>query len=193
VLVDILYFSLSYGDLASTRGALGDIRYPYVPGNEAVGRVKSRGSKVSAVKEGDLVGVGYFRKNCGKCEFCKEGREQFCVGVHKLDRLTCGVRFGTFATAVVVDQSWCIQLPKTIDLVRAAPLMTSGLSAFSFLKAHKVGKGTKLAIYGLGGLGHLLAKYALHLEAEVTIFTRSHEKVKFHVDGKHQPVVKDIS
>jgi len=177
VVIDILYCGVCHSDLHTARNDWGWTTYPIVPGHEIIGRVVSVGSAVSRFKVGDHVGVGCLVDSCGHCPACDEGHEQHCAeatytygGIDHIDRSTTQ---GGYSERVVVKQEYVLRIPDGLDLKGAAPLLCAGITTWSPLKNYKVGPGSKLAVVGLGGLGHMAIKLAKGLGAEVTLFTRS--------------------
>jgi uncharacterized zinc-type alcohol dehydrogenase-like protein len=181
VLIDIHFCGVCHSDLHQARDEWGGATYPMVPGHEIVGKVKQVGSKVEKFKVGDTVGVGCFVDSCRTCPSCAEGVEQYCekhisftYNSTEQDQKTATQ--GGYSTQIVVDQSYVLRVPENLDLAGAAPLLCAGITLYSPLKTWKVGPGTKLAIVGLGGLGHMGVKLGAAMGAEVTVISTSEKK-----------------
>ena len=193
--IDILYCGVCHSDLHTARNDWGGTKYPAVPGHEIIGRVTQLGSNVSKFKLGDLVGVGCLVDSCGTCESCKQDLEQYClngsVGTYNgKDEFLGGHTFGGYSEKVIVDQDFVLRVPENLDIQAVAPLLCAGITTWSPLKHWKVGKGSKVAVVGLGGLGHMAIKLAKGLGAQVTLFSRSLNKVQDALDlGADQVVI----
>ena len=179
VTIDILYCGVCHSDLHWTRNDWGWTAYPVVPGHEIVGRVRSVGSAVTRFTAGELVGVGCMVDSCQACAHCKDGEEQYCANGSTYtygipDRRGGGAMTqGGYSDNIVVREKFVLKVPEAIDAAGAAPLLCAGITTWSPLRHWKVGKGSKVAVVGLGGLGHMAIKLAKALGAEVTLFTRS--------------------
>jgi uncharacterized zinc-type alcohol dehydrogenase-like protein len=152
--------------------------YPVVPGHEIIGRITKAGAQVRNFKEGDLAAVGCMVDSCRKCESCREGLEQYCevgfTGTYNAeDKHLGGMTFGGYSKTIVVNDAFVLQVPKNLELSGVAPLLCAGITTYSPLHHWKVGKGQKVGIVGLGGLGHMGVKLAHALGAEVVLFTTS--------------------
>ena len=183
VAIEILYCGVCHSDLHFARNDWGMSQYPVVPGHEIVGRVSSVGDKVSRFKAGDLVGVGCMVDSCRTCAACKDGVEQYCLEGFTMtygseDRQDGTMTQGGYSDSIVVSEHFVLQMPDGIDLASAAPILCAGVTTYSPLKHHGVGKGHKVGVIGMGGLGHMGVKLAKALGAEVTVFTRSDAKVE---------------
>ncbi len=195
VRIDILYCGVCHSDLHQARNEWKNTIYPCVPGHEIVGRVAETGSWVSKFRKGDLVGVGCLVDSCRECVSCKDGLEQYCevgfVGTYNgEDQHGRGITFGGYSRAVVVDQSFVLKVPETLDPAAAAPLLCAGITTWSPLRHWKVGPGQRVGIVGLGGLGHMGVKFAKALGAEVVLFTTSQSKVADGIRlGAHEVVL----
>ena len=187
VQIDILYCGICHSDLHTARNEWGGHTvYPCVPGHEAVGRVFKVGSAVTGFKEGDAVGVGCMVDSCQSCPNCHDGLEQYCDNgatftYNAPDKDLGGVTYGGYSTQIVVDQKFVLKISSKLDLAAVAPLLCAGITTYSPLRHWKVGKGQKVGIVGLGGLGHMGVKLAHAMGAHVVMFTTSANKV---VDGK---------
>ncbi|HEY0257490.1 MAG TPA: NAD(P)-dependent alcohol dehydrogenase, partial [Candidatus Methylacidiphilales bacterium] len=157
--------------------------FPCVPGHEIVGRVVKVGNQVKKFKEGDLAGVGCMVDSCRECSSCKAGLEQFCLEGMTLtycspDKKSGGFTCGGYSDSIVVDEAYTLKISDKLDLAAAAPLLCAGITTYSPLHHWKVGKGQKVGVVGLGGLGHMGVKFASALGADVILFTTSPGKTK---------------
>jgi uncharacterized zinc-type alcohol dehydrogenase-like protein len=176
--IDILFCGVCHSDLHTARDEWGGTVYPVVPGHEIVGRVVRVGEHVSKFKVGDIAGVGCMVDSCRDCASCAEGLEQYCengfTGTYNApDKHTGGSTHGGYSTAVVVDEQFVLRVPPSLDPAAAAPLLCAGITTYSPLRHWKVGKGHKVGVVGLGGLGHMAIKIAHAMGAEVVLFTTS--------------------
>jgi uncharacterized zinc-type alcohol dehydrogenase-like protein len=183
VQIQILFCGVCHTDLHQARNDWKGTTYPCVPGHEIVGRVTKAGAHVKKFKTGDIVGVGCMVDSCRACSNCKDGFEQYCeVGTvftyNSPDKHLGGVTFGGYSDSVVVDEAFVLNIPKNLDLAAAAPLLCAGITTYSPLRHHNVGKGQKVGIVGLGGLGHMGVKLAKAFGAHVVVFTTSANKVQ---------------
>jgi alcohol dehydrogenase (NADP+) len=183
VRIEILYCGICHSDLHFVRSEWDVMPpiYPAVPGHEIVGRVAEVGNEVKNFKVGDVVGVGCMVDSDGTCAACKDGEEQFCPN----SVLTYGSAdnhgtapgtLGGYSESIVVDQRFVLRVPENLELAAVAPLLCAGITTYSPLKHWKVGKGQKVGIVGLGGLGHMGVKFAHAFGAEVWVFTTSPNK-----------------
>lgn len=178
VVIDISYCGVCHTDLHMARNDWGMSLYPVVPGHEIIGRVVSVGREVTRFKAGDHVGVGCMVDSCQHCPACERGLEQYCEGQHTLtysdrDRHDGRPTYGGYSERIVVSDKFVVRIPDGLDLAGAAPLLCAGITTWSPLRHWNVGKGSKVAVIGLGGLGHMALKFANALGAELTLFTRS--------------------
>jgi uncharacterized zinc-type alcohol dehydrogenase-like protein len=176
--IDILFCGVCHSDLHTARSEWGGTQYPVVPGHEIVGRVVRTGGEVTSYRAGDLVGVGCMVDSCRQCASCKEGLEQYCeqgmIGTYNSpDRHSGGVTYGGYSRTIVVDEHFVLRIPETLDPAAAAPLLCAGITTWSPLRHWKVGRGTRVGVVGLGGLGHMAIKLAHALGAHVVLFTTS--------------------
>jgi uncharacterized zinc-type alcohol dehydrogenase-like protein len=184
VQIDILYCGICHSDIHMARDEWGGIsHFPMVPGHEIVGRVVKVGNQVKKFKEGDLAGVGCMVDSCRECSSCKAGLEQFCLNGMTLtysspDKKSGGFTCGGYSTVIVVDEAFTLKISDKLDLAAAAPLLCAGITTWSPLHHWKVGKGQKVGVVGLGGLGHMGIKFASALGADVVLFTTSPGKTK---------------
>jgi uncharacterized zinc-type alcohol dehydrogenase-like protein len=181
--IEILYCGVCHSDLHTARNDWGGSMYPAVPGHEIIGRITSVGSEVSKFKVGDLAGVGCMVDSCGHCESCKHDLEQYCqngfTGTYNgQDKHLGGHTFGGYSQKVVVDEGFVLSIPENLDLAAVAPLLCAGITTWSPLRHWNVGPESKVAVVGLGGLGHMAIKLAKGLGAEVTLFSRTPGKTE---------------
>ncbi|MGV8941034.1 MAG: NAD(P)-dependent alcohol dehydrogenase [Lysobacter sp.] len=182
VLIDILYCGVCHSDVHQVRAEWGSSGiFPMVPGHEIVGRVAQVGAGVQRFKIGDAVGVGCFVDSCRHCEQCRAGEEQYCVegmtGTYNArERDTQAPTYGGYATRITVNQDYVLQIPESIPLERAAPLLCAGITTYSPLRLYGVKAGDRVAVVGLGGLGHMAVKLAAAMGAEVTVLSTSESK-----------------
>ena len=183
VQIEILYCGVCHSDLHMARGEWGMSTYPCVPGHEIVGRVTKVGKDVKKFKEGDLAGIGCMVDSCRECSSCKAGVEQFCLNGMTLtycspDKKSGGFTCGGYSTSIVVDEAFTLKISDKVDLAASAPLLCAGITTYSPLHHWKVGKGQKVGVVGLGGLGHMGLKFASAMGADVVLFTTSAGKTK---------------
>ncbi|ASK27219.1 NAD(P)-dependent alcohol dehydrogenase [Neisseria chenwenguii] len=178
--IDILYCGVCHSDLHTARADWGEAFsiYPVVPGHEIIGRVRNVGKNVTKHKVGDLVGVGCMVDSCRECSPCQHGLEQYCengmTGTYSSrDRRDGSVTQGGYSTAVVVCEDFVLRVPENLDTKAVAPLLCAGITTYSPLRHWGVKAGSKVAVVGLGGLGHMAIKLAKAMGAEVSLFTRS--------------------
>ncbi|WP_118181584.1 NAD(P)-dependent alcohol dehydrogenase [Paraburkholderia phosphatilytica] len=198
VVIDILYCGVCHTDLHLARNHGGFTTYPIVPGHEIIGRVRQVGADVSRFKAGDMVGVGCMVDSCQHCKPCLKGWEQDCVEgptftYNSIDREDRGVTYGGYAESIVVRDRFVLLLPDGLDPAGAAPLLCAGITTWSPLHRWNVGKDSKVAVIGLGGLGHMALKLAKALGADVTLFTRSagKEEDAFRLGADHVVLSSD--
>jgi len=183
VQIEILFCGVCHSDIHTVRSEWGPANYPCVPGHEIVGRVTAVGKEVKKFKQGDLAGVGCMVDSCRECSSCKAGFEQFCLEgatftYNSPDKKSGGFTCGGYSTDIVVDEAFTLKISDKLDLAAAAPLLCAGITTWSPLHHWKVGKGQKVGIVGLGGLGHMGVKFASALGADVILFTTSPGKTK---------------
>jgi len=177
---DILYCGVCHSDLHQVRNDWFPGIFPMVPGHEIVGRVTRVGSQVKKFKAGDLAGVGCLVDSCRTCENCREGLEQYClnggVGTYN-SRGKDGVpTYGGYSNTIVVHQDFVLHISEKLPLPAVAPLLCAGITTYSPLRHWQVGQGHKLAVLGLGGLGHMGVKFGVAFGAEVTVLSTSPAK-----------------
>ncbi len=181
VVIDVVFCGVCHSDLHQARNDWGNSKFPMVPGHEIIGRVSAVGSAVTRFKAGDSVGVGCMVDSCQTCASCARGLEQYCetgstLTYNDVDRRDQMPTFGGYSEKIVVNEKFVLTIPAGLDLAGAAPLLCAGITTWSPLKHWNVGKGSKVAVVGLGGLGHMALKLANALGADVTLFTRSPDK-----------------
>ena len=181
VQIEILYCGVCHSDLHTVRNEWGNTAYPVVPGHEIIGRVVAVGDKVTRLKAGDLAGVGCMVDSCQHCSSCAEGLEQYCengfVGTYNGEEMHVGgMTYGGYANNIVVTEKFVLRIPEGLDPAAAAPLLCAGITTWSPLRQWKIGKGQKVGIVGLGGLGHMGIKLAHAMGAHVVLFTTSPDK-----------------
>ena len=185
VAIEIKYCGVCHSDLHVAKNDLGGTRYPIVPGHEIAGVVTAVGSNVTRFKEGDRVGVGCMVDSCRTCAACQEGLEQYCepgmtqtYGSADRKGAEVGQKItqGGYSDRITVDQNYVLSIPDSIPLDAAAPLLCAGITTYSPLKTWGVGPGSKVAVVGLGGLGHMAVKLAAAMGAEVTVLSTSDRK-----------------
>ena len=183
VQVDILFCGVCHSDIHMARNEWKQTIYPVVPGHEIVGMVSAVGDKVKKFKRGDLVGVGVMVDSCRECVNCKKGLEQYCkvgmVGTYSAhDKRTGEVTQGGYSKQIVVDEKYVLRVSDKLPPAEVAPLLCAGITTYSPLRHWKVGKGDKLGVVGLGGLGHMAVKLGASFGAEVTVLSTSPSKEK---------------
>jgi uncharacterized zinc-type alcohol dehydrogenase-like protein len=178
VLIDILYCGVCHSDIHQVNDEWGGSIFPMVPGHEIIGKVAKAGAQVKNWKLGDIVGVGCFVDSCRRCEACRAGEEQYCepgmsptYNGREQDGKT--PTYGGYSTRITVDENYVLKIPKGIPLERAAPLLCAGITTYSPLKHFGLKKGLKLAVVGLGGLGHMAVKFGHAFGAHVTVLSHS--------------------
>lgn len=180
VLIDILYCGVCHSDIHQARNEWDNSTFPMVPGHEIIGKVGKVGSKVKKWKVGDTVGVGCFVDSDRTCEECKAGEEHFCdklsVTYNGFEQDGKTPTYGGYSTRIVVDENYVLRIPDGLPLQGAAPLLCAGITTYSPLRHFGVKKGDKVAVVGLGGLGHMGVKLAKALGAQVTVLSRSMSK-----------------
>lgn len=178
VLIDILFCGVCHSDIHQARDEWGGSIFPMVPGHEIVGKVAQVGAQVSKWQVGETVGVGCFIDSCRECEACREGEEQFCeegmtATYNSLEREGKAPTYGGYSTRITVNEDYVLRIPAGMPLERVAPLLCAGITTYSPLRQFKVQAGDKVAILGLGGLGHMGVKIAKAMGAEVTVLSHS--------------------
>ncbi|MBA2250455.1 MAG: NAD(P)-dependent alcohol dehydrogenase [Chitinophagaceae bacterium] len=179
--IEILYCGVCHSDLHTARNEWGGTIYPVVPGHEIVGRVTRVGDHVKKFKAGDLAGVGCLVDSCRECENCKEGLEQYCengmVGTYNAqEKDGSGITYGGYSKQIVAHEDFVLSISDKLPLQGVAPLLCAGITTYSPLRYWEVGKGDKVGILGLGGLGHMGVKLAVSFGAEVTMLSHTASK-----------------
>ena len=182
VAIDIKFAGICHSDIHTAKGEWGTPHYPLVVGHEIAGVVASVGSEVTKHKVGDHVGVGCMVNSCGQCSSCKAGLEQYCsrgtIFTYNATDKDGTTTQGGYSQAIVVDENFVLRIPDSLPLDKAAPLLCAGITLFSPLRHWKAGKDTRLAIIGLGGLGHMGVKLGSAMGAEVTVLSQSLKKME---------------
>lgn len=178
VVIDILYSGVCHSDIHSAFNDWGNATYPMVPGHEIIGKVSHVGSRVKGFSVGDYVGVGCMVDSCQHCAPCAKGLEQYCeagptMTYNSIDPHDQLPTYGGYSDKIVVSEKFVVKVPAGLDLKGVAPLLCAGITTWSPLRHWKITDGSKVAVVGLGGLGHMAIKLAAALGAEVTLFTRS--------------------
>ncbi|HLO93693.1 MAG TPA: NAD(P)-dependent alcohol dehydrogenase [Burkholderiaceae bacterium] len=181
VLIEIDFCGVCHSDVHQARGEWGRQLFPMVPGHEIVGRVLRTGEAVSLRRAGDRVGVGCFVDSCRRCLSCQAGLEQYCTQgmtatYNSVERDGLTRTYGGYATAIVVDEAYTLSIPEALPSDAAAPLLCAGITLYSPLRHWKAGPGTRVAVLGLGGLGHVGVRIARAMGAEVTVLSHSPRK-----------------
>jgi len=183
VALDIAYAGICHSDIHQVREEWGPALFPMVPGHEIAGTVTKVGSAVTKFKVGDLIGVGVFIDSCRKCDNCKAGLQQYCAesmtGTYNgYERDGKTVAMGGYSNYFVINEDYAVTIPANLPLEGVAPLLCAGITLYSPIKHWKVGPGKKVAVMGLGGLGHMGVKFAVAMGAEVTVLSHSPSKEK---------------
>lgn len=181
VLIEIRYCGVCHTDIHFVNNDLGFSVFPLVPGHEIVGEVTAVGDGVNKFKEGDLVGVGCLVESCRVCENCEGGEEQYCLNgavytYNGMEKETGNVTYGGHSNQVVVNEDFVLRVSEKLPLQKVAPLLCAGITTYSPLRRWKIGKGDRVGIVGLGGLGHMAIKFAAAFGAEVTVLSTSASK-----------------
>jgi uncharacterized zinc-type alcohol dehydrogenase-like protein len=182
VVIDIKFAGICHSDIHTAKAEWGVPNYPIVVGHEIAGVVTAVGSEVSKHEVGDHVGVGCMVNSCGQCSSCKAGLEQYCkrgatFTYNSVDKDGTPT-LGGYSQAIVVDENFVLRIPDSLPLDKAAPLLCAGVTLFSPLRHWKAGPSTRLAIIGLGGLGHIGVKLAAAMGAEVSVLSQSLKKME---------------
>ncbi len=176
--IDILFCGVCHSDLHQVRNEWSGTTFPVVPGHEILGRVRQVGKDVTRFAAGDLAAVGCMVDSCRTCPDCKAGLEQYCqpgatFTYNSADPILGGMTYGGYSDQIVVDQDFVLKVARTLDPAGAAPLLCAGVTTWSPLRHWEIGKGSRVGIVGLGGLGHMGVKLAKALGADVSLFTTS--------------------
>jgi uncharacterized zinc-type alcohol dehydrogenase-like protein len=194
VQVDILFSGVCHSDIHQARDEWGGAIFPLVPGHEIVGKVVKVGDQVTKFKVGDIAGVGVFIDSCRRCEYCKAGLEQYCndspVFTYSSIDHNGDVTYGGYSNNIVVDEQYTLKVSEKLPLAGVAPLLCAGITTWSPIATWQMGKGHKVGVVGLGGLGHMAVKFAVSKGAEVTVLSTSpSKKVDAERLGAHHFVV----
>jgi len=184
VALEVQYCGICHTDLHLSRNAWkewGPTTYPCVPGHEIVGKVVEIGSDVTRHAVGDIVAVGTMVDSCGRCDQCRRGQQQMCrefptITYNAVDRVDGSPTYGGFSKHLVAREDFVLKIPDGLDAARAAPLLCAGITVYSPLRHYGVGPGSRVAVAGIGGLGHLAVRFAAALGATVTVITRTESK-----------------
>ena len=179
--IEILYCGVCHSDIHTVRSEWGPAKYPVVPGHEIVGKIVAIGKDVEKFKLGDLAGVGCFVDSCRTCDNCMHGEEQYCdsgmrATYNSYEEDGKSVTYGGYSTRIVVDEQYSLKVSEKLDLAAVAPLLCAGITTYSPLRHLGVKAGDKVAVLGLGGLGHMAVKFAAAFGAEVTMLSSSPHK-----------------
>jgi uncharacterized zinc-type alcohol dehydrogenase-like protein len=179
ILFDIKYAGICHSDIHTARAEWGPVNYPLVPGHELAGVVTQVGAQVTKHKVGDLVGVGCYVDSCGECELCRADMHQFCpdaIYTYNSTGRDGLPTAGGYSTAFTVEQDYALRIPGTIPLDAAAPLLCAGITTYAPLKKWGAGPGKRVAIVGMGGLGHMGVQIAAAMGAEVAVISQTRSK-----------------
>jgi uncharacterized zinc-type alcohol dehydrogenase-like protein len=181
VVIDIKYCGICHSDIHQARDEWGGSIFPMVPGHEIAGVVRAVGPNVTKYKVGDHVGVGCIVDSCRKCAHCDQNLEQYClngatVTYNGYERDGKTMTQGGYSNVIVVDENFVLRIPESLPLDKAAPLLCAGITVYSPLRHWKAGPGKKVAVMGLGGLGHMAVKIAAALGSDVTVLSHSERK-----------------
>jgi alcohol dehydrogenase (NADP+) len=199
VLIEISYAGICHSDIHTVRGEWGSVPYPLTVGHEIVGHVAETGAEVTKHTAGDRVGVGCMVNSCRECDNCRAGHEQYClngnVGTYGSVDRDGTVTQGGYSTHVVVDEDFVLRVPETIPHEAAAPLLCAGITTYSPLAHWQAGPGKKVAVVGMGGLGHMAVKLAAAMGAEVTVLSQTLGKKDdgLRFGGEHYYATSDPS
>lgn len=180
ILIDIQFCGICHSDIHNAFDEWGGGIFPMVPGHEMAGVVTAVGTEVTKFAIGDRVGVGCFVDSCGECEYCLRGEEQYCtkgvVNSYNSYDYDGNVTYGGYSQKIVVKEAFVVRIPDSLALDVASPLLCAGITTYSPLKKWNAGPGKRVAIVGMGGLGHLAVQYAHAMGAEVTVLSQSMNK-----------------
>ena len=178
--IDIHFAGICHSDIHVARDEWGGTHYPVTPGHEIVGRVRAVGESVTGFAPGDTVGVGCFVDSCGRCEYCTGGQEQFCTegvtATYNTPQADGTPTRGGYSGGIVVDERFVLRVPEALDPARAAPLLCAGITTYAPFRRWGAGPGRRVAVLGMGGLGHVAVKIAAAMGAEVTVLSQSLSK-----------------
>ena len=199
VQIDVLYCGVCHSDLHQVKNDWANTVYPCIPGHEIIGRVVQTGSSVTRFSVGDTVGVGCMIDSCGQCTSCAGGDENYCEGPVSWTATYNGYMkpdgsgfntFGGYSTSLVVKESFVLRIPDSLDIKAAAPILCAGVTTYSPLRHWNVKAGTKVAVAGLGGLGHMAVQLAKAMGAEVAVLTTDEaKKAPAEALGAHEVIL----
>lgn len=181
-MLEILYAGICHSDIHTVNGDWPHENFPLTPGHEIIGKVIATGEAVTKFAVGDTVGIGCLVDSCGDCEPCHQGQENYCANgatgtYNGVDRHDGSITQGGYSTHIACREEFLIRIPETVtDLAAATPLLCAGITTFSPLRHWGVGPGSRVAVIGLGGLGHVAVKLAVAMGAEVTVFSQTLSK-----------------
>ena len=182
VAFDIHFAGICHSDIHTVRAEWGEPSYPVVPGHEIAGVVTAVGAEVTKFTVGDRVGVGCFVDSCRECKYCLAGEEQYCergmIGTYNAVGRDGQTTQGGYSGAIVVDENYVLRIPDSLPLEAAAPLLCAGITLYSPLRNWKAGPDSRVAVIGLGGLGHMGVKLATAMGAHVTVLSQSLKKME---------------
>lgn len=184
VLIEIAYVGICHSDIHNARDEWAPGTYPMVPGHEIAGIVTGVGSAVTNFKTGDRVGVGCFVDSCGECDACVSGEEQFCnrkTMTYNSKDVEGNITYGGYSTHIVVREHYVLRIPEALSLESAAPLLCAGITTYSPLRHYNTGPASRVAVIGMGGLGHMAVQYAHAMGAHVTVISQTRSK---EADGR---------
>jgi alcohol dehydrogenase (NADP+) len=198
VVIKILYCGVCHSDIHQVKNEWNNASYPMVPGHEIIGKVTAVGAEVTDFEIGETVGVGCLVDSCRVCPDCHENLEQFCNAptftYNSPDQILGSNTYGGYSSQIVVDQHFVLHISDKLDPAAAAPLLCAGITTYSPLKHWQIGKGDKVGIVGLGGLGHMGVKFARAMGAHVVLFTTSANKAEDAKRlGAHEVVISKDS
>jgi len=199
VQIDILYCGVCHSDIHQVRNEWGGSIFPMVPGHEIVGRIIKVGEEVTDFKVGELAGVGCFVDSCRTCPSCLANEEQYCdtamVATYNGRDKEGNPTYGGYSTQIITDQKYTLHVSEKLALEGVAPLLCAGITTYSPLRHWNIGKGHKVAVVGLGGLGHMAVKFAASFGADVTVLSTSPSKEKdaLALGAHHFAVTKDTA
>jgi len=198
ILIDIKFCGVCHSDIHQVRDEWGHGNFPMVPGHEIVGMIAKVGSAVKTFKVGDAVGVGCIVDSCRHCQPCKNHLEQFCAEgmtgtYNSFERESKRPTYGGYSNNIIVDEHYVLKISAKLPLNETAPLLCAGITTYSPLRHWKVGPGQKVAIVGLGGLGHMAVKFAAAFGADVTVLStsKSKEKDALRLGAHHFEITSD--
>jgi alcohol dehydrogenase (NADP+) len=179
--IEILFCGICHSDLHAARNEWGSANFPLVPGHEIVGRITAVGNHVKGFKIGDFAGIGCMVDSCKSCENCNNNFEQYCANgatftYNSQDKISGGFTYGGYSNSIVVNEKFILKIADNQPLAGVAPLLCAGITTYSPLRHWKVGKNTRVAVLGLGGLGHMGVKLAVSMGAEVTMLSHTPSK-----------------